>query len=1316
MPYVSVAIEGGLFPPDLLERIAAGDISLPEQRANDFGLNGTRRLTDEIQSAFSDARSYWDAFHRRLERSHESRTTITREDWVAKFMELLGFEDLIVQRSSAEAGTGRYFISHRVGDYPDAPPIHIVSIEQSLDRRDSTGRRSPHGLVQEYLNHSDVLWGIVTNGKQIRLLRNIARLSKPTYLEFNLEGIMAGNLYSEFVLLYRLLHKSRLPKAGTDAHECLLEHYYQQGIDEGSRVREKLRDGVEEALRILGTALLSHPRSEQLRYKFERNALNAQDYYRQLLRLVYRLLFLMVAEERKLIFPVEEADTERQLIYTRYYGVSRLRDKADRFFVGDSNIDLWLALCQTFLILRDNIAAKHLSLSALNGELFSHLSCPDLEGAACTNDSLLKALRELSTFQDERGIRRRVNYAGLDVEEFGSVYESLLDFHPQVTIHPPQFNLIAGSERKQTGSYYTPPELVYELVESALVPVMQDHLRSLKTHDEQEAALLDLRVCDPASGSGHFLLAAGRRIARELATIRSNGQEPSPEEYRRALRDVIRTCVYAVDKNPLAVDLCKVALWIEGHSAGLPLSFLDHHIKCGDSLVGIVDLKVLDKGIPDEAYKPVIGDDRQAATYYKRRNQEEKKRVRQLYMGESKPIAKITDSLADEFEVLGTLEERTPDEVNTKEDLYNSLRQQDSDWWKLKVACDLWTAAFFMPLKQEDALHMEGVPTTGTTRMYSETDSAHPVLIGQVVATSEEHRFFHWKLEFPDVFERGGFDVVLGNPPWERIKLQEKEFFAARDPEIAGAPNKAARERLIKALPGRDPTLAEEFGRAKHRSEADSKFLKAGERFPLTGKGDINAYSVFAETARNLLSARGRLGMIVPSGIATDDTTKDFFADLVEQRALVSLYDFENREGIFSETHRSYKFCLLTLASTERPCESAEFAFFLHHAQQLREDERRFSLTQEDFRIMNPNTLTCPIFRTKRDADITKRIYKCVPIFINEKTGENPWRISYLRTFDVTNDRDYFEVADTLQNKGFLLDGNCYVLRETVYLPIYEGKMMQQFDHRAASVIFDNENLIRTAQPEATQHEYYADPNYLPMPLFWLKEEHLIRMFSGLPPQDWLVALKKVTSPTNERTLISTLLPRVGCVYSLNVFVTTGIEVKQLCCLYGNLNSFVLDYVARQKIGGVNMAHFIINQLPILIPSNYTPEWLALIQHRVLELTYTAWDLRPFAQDMAYDGPPFRWDEERRFLLRCELDAAFFHLYGVDRDDMDYIMDTFPIVKRKDEERYGEYLTKRTILEIYDDMSRAMRTGQLYQTRLDPPPADPRVSHPLQGR
>nr|MBC8279273.1 hypothetical protein [Chloroflexota bacterium] len=343
MPYSAINIEGGLFPADLLDDIAAGTAGLPT--ASSLGVDG-RRLTDDIQSAFSDARSYWDAFQRRLERSSESRIALTRQDWMLKFLELIGFGSLPYQRAALEVGGQGYNISHRAGDYEDAPPVHIVSVDQSLDTRD--GRHSPHALVQEYLNRSDALWGLVGNGVVLRLLRDSARLFKPTYLEFNLEGMMEGNQYSEFALLYRLIHSSHFPQPETNAQDCGLEKYYQLGLDQGGRVREHLREGVEECIKGLGTAFLKHPESTSLRQKLSDGQLETADYYRQLLRLVYRFLFLMVAEERRLIFPEEAAASSEQRVYRDNYSISKLRDRAERYYRGDIHSDLWLGLTETF--------------------------------------------------------------------------------------------------------------------------------------------------------------------------------------------------------------------------------------------------------------------------------------------------------------------------------------------------------------------------------------------------------------------------------------------------------------------------------------------------------------------------------------------------------------------------------------------------------------------------------------------------------------------------------------------------------------------------------------------------------------------------------------------------------------------------------------------------------------------------------------------------------------------------------------------------------------------------------------------------------
>ena len=1097
MSHATISVEGGLLPPDLLDRIATDDNSISGQKPADFGLPAGRRLPDEIQRTFSDARVHWDSFTRRLEHSRESRTTLTRQDWGSKFFELLSFPTMEYQRTAIEAGGTAFPISYLTGGPDIYTPVHIVAVNQGLDDRSGRGR-TPHALVQDYLNRSDSLWGMVTNGAKLRLLRDSARLSKPTYLEFDIQAMIEGNAYSEFVALYRLLHATRLPHSGMGPHECLLESYYNQGIKEGGRVREKLRDGVRNALEVLGSALVQHPDSEALREALS-GRLDDTTYYRQLLNFVYRMLFLMVTEERRLLFT--SGDIRLQTVYDRYYSITHLRERAERYFAGDTHGDLWAGLAQTFRLFRDDNAAQQLGLSPLNGELFGRDACRDIESASCPNEAFLAAMLSLSTF-DDNGVRRRVNYAHLDVEEFGSVYESLLDYRPVVDLGKasgalPRFQLAAGTERKQTGSYYTPPELVRELVESALVPVMEERLAEAKTAQDKEQTLLDLRVCDPASGSGHFLLAAARRIARELARVRSGGDEPAPSEYRAGLRDVVRSCLYAVDKNPLAVDLCKVALWIESHAAGLPLSFLDHHIKCGDSLVGVSDLSVLDKGIPDDAYKAVTGDDKQAAVYYRKRNRQERTGQHPMALGSDQSLP---TTLAQEFAAFGQLEERSPAEVQAKEDLYQQLRGSGTRWWEVKTACDLWTYAFFAPQEMPGANGLDSIPTTDDVRKSLHLPaSVNGKLVGQASQASSEMQFFHWPLEFPEVFEGGGFDVVLGNPPWELVQPEELKFFGVHDPEIAALPG-ARRKTAINALPQTNPELGKLWETYKRSIEGLSKFGRSSGRFPLTAVGKINTYSVFAETARTICGPGGRIGMIVPSGIATDDTTKQFFSDLVEARSLVSLYDFENREGVFPGVHRSYKFCLLTLVGKDSPSPQGEFAFFLHRTEQLQDDARRFTLAPKDFELFNPNTRTCPVFRTRRDADIAGKMYQRAGVFWKEARGGqdefNPWGVSFSQMFNMTSDSGLFRTRDQLEKEGWKLEGNVFCKGNSRYMPLYEAKLFHQYDHRFATFDDVNEHALSGGNARNLTAEEKADPASVVIPRYWVPEEEVNKRLS----------------------------------------------------------------------------------------------------------------------------------------------------------------------------------------------------------------------------
>ena len=818
MAYTSIEVEGALFPSDLLDRISTGEAD--GQRIADFGLPSGSRLSDEVQGAFSDVRAYWEAFQRRLARSKEAATTVTREAWVVPLLERLGFQPKFQGSTEVEGDT--FVISHRLFTNDDAPPLSIVAAGQDLDRRSEGSRRSPHSALQEYLNRSNQVWGLLTNGEKLRLVRDAAQLSRPAYLEIDVRTIVEANLYSEFVLLYRLLHRSRWPSKFADAPASLLERYYQQGIDEGSRVREHLRDGVEVALRELGTRFVSDPANEALRASLRDGTLTQAGFYRQLLRLVYRMLFLMVIEERRLIFPPGLDQQGAQNVYGRYYSLTALRQRAEVPTYGNANLDLWQGLISTFELFRDTAKAAQLGLAAMNGELFALEACEALEKAECTNGSLLNSILHLSTFVPGSGLaRRRVNYAGLDVEELGSVYESLLEFHPQVVLEgTPHFDLVEGSERRQTGSYYTPPGLVKELVDAALVPRIAECLAATKG-DGAEQALLSLHICDLASGSGHFVLEGARRLAREVARTRTREDEPSSADYRSALRDVIRNCVYAVDKNPLAVDLCKVALWIEGHNAGLPLSFLDHHVKHGDSLVGIGPKLDIDDGIPDDAYQ-------RGATQRTRarfiRQQNEVERAGQLRLT-AKGRADLSD-FAAAFGGIVDLPDDTVSSVAEKGHRYAAARARGGTWWLEETAAHMWVTAFFADVREGS------VPTTASLRAFR-ADPVHFGPEGMVarawaLADAPQHPFFHWTLEFPEVFAAGGFDVVLSNPPF--------------------------------------------MGGLKIRSSFGEEYRNflAVQFSPFAGRSDLSA--AFLRRAYELLKPGGRLGMVTTKTLTEGDT------------------------------------------------------------------------------------------------------------------------------------------------------------------------------------------------------------------------------------------------------------------------------------------------------------------------------------------------------------------------------------------------------------------------------------------------------------
>jgi Eco57I restriction-modification methylase/MmeI, target recognition domain len=757
--FPSVRIEGGLLGPELLDQLAAGE--LRGQKPADFGLEPRRNLTDEIAAVRADAQALWGVFQHRLARLPENdlATSVTRDAWIISLLGLLGYEPRYNPRAYEVDGL-TFAISHRAGEAEDSPPIHIVGARQELGRVPPSGRPrlAPHSLVQEYLNRRDHVWGIVTNGLTLRLLRDSTLVRRQSYVEFDLEAIFDEQRFGDFSMLYRLLHRTRLPRGAADASDCLLEHYYTQSIEQGGRVREHLRDGVKLALEAFANGFLAHPANAEFCSDLATGRFKTQSFYQELLRLIYRLLFLMVSEERNLLVSRRPEQAAAAEIYRTYYSVSRIRRLVDLVTAYTEHDDVWQGLRTVFRCLQDDKFGPFLGLPALNGELFNPIT---VDGLSLRNRDFLTGFWHLSNYEDERShTTRRVNYSALDVEELGSVYESLLEFHPHLDLRalPPRFELSEeGGERRSTGSHYTPPELVAPFIKHALDPVLEERLRAASTREQKQRAILSLKVCDLASGSGHFLLAAARRLGKELARVNTGEDEPSPERMREAIRDVITHCIYGVDKNPLAVELCRVALWLEGHAEDKPLTFLDHRIRCGDSLVGVFDLKSLEHGIPDEAFKPVTGEDRTIAREAKTRNTRE--RAESLLQFS---VSERLKEFARRLQELDELPEDTIEQVRTKAEAYRRV-ESSPEFQRLRFACDIWTAAFFQKFSNGSL----GLVTTDALRRALSMDNlSDGRLTGWIEATAQECHFFHWPLAFSEVFAVGGFDVFLGNPPF----------------------------------------------------------------------------------------------------------------------------------------------------------------------------------------------------------------------------------------------------------------------------------------------------------------------------------------------------------------------------------------------------------------------------------------------------------------------------------------------------------------------------------------------------------------------
>ncbi|MCC7176058.1 MAG: N-6 DNA methylase [Bryobacterales bacterium] len=1305
--YTTIRTEGALLPADILARIASGDTALGGLDPASYHLDPTEKLGEATNRAWNRLQARWATFQSERARlaPTDTGTSITRERWLLPLFEELKFGRLQLA-AKIEIDGKSYAVSHSWQHVP----FHLVGCQVDLDRRVGVAgaqRSSPHSLLQELLNRSsDRLWGIVSNGLRLRLLRDNISLTRQAYVEFDLEAMMAGEAYPDFVLLWLLLHQSRFEAERPE--QCQLEKWSQAARTEGVRVLDGLRDGVQRAIEHLGQGFLAHPANVSLRESLRSGALDKQDYYRQILRLVYRLLFLFVADDRDLLL-VPTADPAAQKRYRDFYATTRLRRLATTR-AGSRHHDLYSGL----KLVMDKLCGDgcpELALPALGSFLFSPRALPDLNGCDLSNLHLLETIRSLAVTQTGQS-RRVVDYKNLGAEELGSVYESLLELHPDLDAEAATFELkiAAGSERKKTGSYYTPTSLISCLLDSTLDPVLDEAAKQA----EPETAILKLKVVDPACGSGHFLIAAAHRIAKRLAGVRTGEEEPPPEAQRKALRDVIGHCIYGVDLNPMAVELCKVSLWMEALDPGKPLSFLEHRIQCGNSLLGATPA-LLARGIPDEAFTPIEGDDKEICKAFKRINKDERNKQMRLFAATTEPWQQLGNFAASLMN-LDTVGDDSIEAIREKERMYEEAIRSggylDGCFW-----ADTWCAAFVWKKTREF-----GYPITEEVfrRIEKNPHACEPWMRHEIQRLAKEYRFFHWHLAFPDVFKvaltgeraenpqtgwNAGFDVVLGNPPWDTLSPDAKEFFSNLDPQVRFLAPAEQEARIGELL--QSPSVSAEWNTWCRYLYAVVLFIKQSGRYTLfapgnLGKGDFNVYRMFVEAALRVASRNGRVGQVVPEGFYNGANCMAIRKWIFERCSLSKLVAFENAKEVwFDGIDSRTKFVVYALWNQGSTHEFPA-AFNVRTPARLAAVNAGSTLSLPVSLVaeFSPDALAIMEFDSQFEIDVARKMYSRHPKFGDDTAG--PPTRTYMREIDMGNDRDLFS-------------------DDPAGMPVYEGRMVGIFDHRAKGyssgrgraaewIAFEFNDQRKSICPQ-----WRIEVSRLPNKLRARVRRHRIGFCD-------------VASPTNERSLVAALVPPETVCGDKVPTITFPDEFEWAHLLWlAVANSFSIDFIVRKKVS-LKMSYTILDSLPF--PRIPVPEDPAIrrIVELALRLTCTSAEMNSYWNLIAGLGaiasvqpidagalPPGLVLESERHLALAEIEVLVARsLYGLTREELSYILATFPIVRRKDEAAYGEYRTKRVILEIYDAMAEAERTGAPYQTRLDPPPADPRCCHPPQ--
>jgi hypothetical protein len=868
--------------------------------------------------------------------------------------------------------------------------------DRLLDRRSGRGgeETAPSTQMLRYLRRIEDLttgklrWGMLTNGGRWRLYYQGARSVAEQFFEIDLAMALGvaghdGGLFAPTVderrhwLRVFLLIFRRESFLGTASDP---RTFHQRALDEGRFYEERVAANLSKL--VFGGVF------PQLARAIAAAAPDAplQEVREAALILLYRLLFILYAEDRDLL-PVGDSRYGDYGLRERVRGdVGRRKDRNDTF--SDTAARYWSVLddlCRAI-----DKGDSSIGLPPYNGGLFERDRTPLLTRVRL-NDAVMAEVIDALSFEQTAQGRRYINYRDLSVQQLGSIYERLLEHEvirdgDGIAIRP---NIFA---RKGSGSYYTPDDLVGLIIRETISPFVAQRTEAFRAASEEQAAstkpenqrlgilkrtdpaekLLDLKICDPAMGSGHFLVALVDYLADQVITamaeaeaavawghyvsplsdrielirntILGNAEErgwtvdPAQLDDRHIIRRmVLKRCIYGVDKNLMAVELAKVSLWLHTFTVGAPLSFLDHHLRHGDSLFGLWVKGGIDKATAFRA---------------------------SLFIHE--PMTRALRA-ASSMQIIEGLTDAEIAEAHRSADVFAEVKDMTApldavlcllhalDWLELNTRADRDLLESFLLGIYGDPVQIaigklaplangnKSEKTRGDAQRFAEMlAKAHELI--------SEERFLNWQVAFPGVWSdwesatlSGGFDAVIGNPPWDRMKLQQVEWFAARRREIALAQRASDRRRMITALETASDPLAADYAKAEARAEAGVRVARDSGDYPLLSGGDVNIYSLFVERAMSIVKPDGIVGLLTPSGIASDKTAAPFFKGVSTGGRLKALYDFENKKVFFPDVHASFKFCVF-VASPQKTFVAAQCAFYLHRVEELGDPDRCFPL------------------------------------------------------------------------------------------------------------------------------------------------------------------------------------------------------------------------------------------------------------------------------------------------------------------------------------------------------------------------------------